>query len=233
LEELQLDFQETQVNLLGSRNDEKGLRKEMKGPQTRLRDPKPLPSPPESASSDSQETKVEPIPINKPTRPNDDDRETADPEEAQFPDPVRRSHRRRPLLIKNSVSLNQLSGLLELRSPHEIDLVMIPGLNGFGDGFDTIVANSRADRINKIKAIDNEALTLFNERIAQSHLPWYLRPKYTHDDIKFGNDSNVKAGTLTALIERLTVEPLSMLCSICKANSTLTFRRQQAREDFP
>lgn len=57
-------------------------------------------------------------------------------------------------------------------------------------------------------AYDDDAMNFYNARLGQSHLPWYLRPIYTSDQLKIDSEGRIKAGTLPALVERLTTDPI-------------------------
>ena len=61
---------------------------------------------------------------------------------------------------------------------------------------------------------DDNAQAFHNARKAQAQLPWYLKPEFTGDQIELDHDGSVKAGTLKALVERLTIEPLSTFCTL-------------------
>lgn len=56
---------------------------------------------------------------------------------------------------------------------------------------------------------DDDAQAFHNAKIAQANLPWYLKPRHDNGEIKLEYDGTVIAGTVPALIERLTVDPLS------------------------
>ena len=66
----------------------------------------------------------------------------------------------------------------------------------------------RSDKVLKLTG-DDDAQAFHNAKIAQAGLPWYLKPSYSTDDIKMEYDGSVRAGTLSALVERLTADPLS------------------------
>ena len=66
----------------------------------------------------------------------------------------------------------------------------------------------RSDKVLKLTG-DDDAQAFHNSRFAQESLPWYLKPSYSSDDIKMEYDMSVRAGTLSALVERLTADPLS------------------------
>jgi son of sevenless-like protein len=59
---------------------------------------------------------------------------------------------------------------------------------------------------------DDDAQAFHNAKMAQANLPWYLKPRHDNSDIKLEYDGTVIAGTVLALIERLTVDPLSKCC---------------------
>lgn len=56
---------------------------------------------------------------------------------------------------------------------------------------------------------DDDAQAFHNAKMAQAKLPWYLKPRHDNGEIKLEYDGTVIAGTVLALIERLTVDPLS------------------------
>lgn len=66
----------------------------------------------------------------------------------------------------------------------------------------------RADKVRQLTG-DDDAQAFHNAKLAQARLPWYLQPSYSADEIKLEYDGSVRAGTLAALVERLTVDPLS------------------------
>lgn len=74
----------------------------------------------------------------------------------------------------------------------------------------------RADKVRQLTG-DDDAQAFHNAKSAQARLPWYLQPSYSADEIKLEYDGSVRAGTLAALVERLTVDPLS------KSTSTKAF----------
>jgi son of sevenless len=56
---------------------------------------------------------------------------------------------------------------------------------------------------------DTNAERFATVKQAQLTAPWYLLPSYGENDIRLESDGSVKAGTLAALVEHLTVDPLS------------------------
>ncbi len=75
------------------------------------------------------------------------------------------------------------------------------------DDFKRSPASRRADKVRQLTG-DDDAQAFHNAKQAQANLPWYLQPSYTADEIKLEYDGSVRAGTLSALVERLTVDPL-------------------------
>jgi son of sevenless-like protein len=140
--------------------------------------------------------KTAPLFINKPTPP------TPLPSSSFEAPELIRSHsesaaqsrnlRRRPIIFDDRGSPGPLSTLMENSNIHESTRQMA-------------FKNARSEKC----CAEVDDLTFFNMTIALSHLPWYLRPPYTFDQLKVGTDGTVKAGTLFALMEKLTAEPFS------------------------
>ncbi len=80
----------------------------------------------------------------------------------------------------------------------------------------TRVHTSRAS-VDKVKRItgDDEAQALYEAMAAQASYPWFLRPVYNGEEIKVEYDGTITNGTLGAIVERLTLEPLSKFESSC------------------
>lgn len=51
---------------------------------------------------------------------------------------------------------------------------------------------------------EEDALNFTTAKLGQLYLPWYLRPNYTSETLKVDAHGRVRAGTLSALVERLT-----------------------------
>lgn len=117
-----------------------------------------------------------------------------------------RSLRRRPVLVDDRGSLARLSTLVETNNPIEVDILTSPQMSG---SFDSLlsVGNSSIGDV-KPFARDESALNFHSSRLGQSHLPWYLRPTYDSDMLKVDSEGRIKGGTLSALVERLTVDSL-------------------------
>lgn len=77
-----------------------------------------------------------------------------------------------------------------------------------GSQFSRGTASGRPDKVWQITG-DDDAQAFHSARLAQAMQPWYLKPDHLGDDIKLEYDGSVRAGTLEALVERLTIEPLS------------------------
>lgn len=56
---------------------------------------------------------------------------------------------------------------------------------------------------------EEDALNFEKAELGQTHLPWYLRPSYNSATLKVDSKGLVRAGTIDALIEKLTVDPIS------------------------
>lgn len=76
----------------------------------------------------------------------------------------------------------------------------------------TRTSRSTSDKIRQITGSD-DALAFHNAKQALTNLPWFLRPTYPSEHIIMDKDFNVRAGTLNALVERLTSDHLSMASS--------------------
>ena len=133
------------------------------------------------------------------------------PSPVQDPNSSSRSvpNRRRPVLIDDSTYLRRLSVLLEthgaeeaeefIHSPDMAETVSFPGH-----------AHSRSSS-EKVKQITGDQLAeaLHAAKIAEASCPWFLRPIHDKDQIRLEYDGNIVGGTLPAIVERLTLDPLS------------------------
>lgn len=125
------------------------------------------------------------------------------------------------MLIQDHVSLSRLSVLIE--SPrHSIQAVEnIAHRSSTMDSIDTIrftMKGPALPRPGKVKQItgDDEAEALHFARAAQASRPWFLRAIHSDGQIKVEFDGSVTNGTLPALVEKLTLEPLSELTVLDK-----------------
>ena len=130
-----------------------------------------------------------------------------------------RQFRRRPVLIDDSTSLSRLSTLFETSNVAEVDfLANSPVVAESIDAYSR-VARASVDKVKQITG-DDDAQALYSARVAHNALPWFLKPEHSDSDIKVEYDGTVTAGTLSALVERLTVEHYSKLfnCSCARTN---------------
>ena len=87
----------------------------------------------------------------------------------------------------------------------EVDILTSPQMSGSFDAFSRTTGKLSGEQ----PRYDNDAMNFYNAKLAQSHLPWYLRPSYNSDTLKVDPEGRIRAGTLSALVERLTVDPPS------------------------
>ncbi|KII94039.1 hypothetical protein PLICRDRAFT_50030 [Plicaturopsis crispa FD-325 SS-3] len=114
-----------------------------------------------------------------------------------------RTVRSRPVLVDDHASPSRLSTLMEGNHVKDLTVLTTPDRNA---GFELPRVPAPGGGVRqKENSIDEEEVQ--NAKLTQAHLPWYLRPAYTSQDIKVGFDGSVKAGTLDALVERLTADP--------------------------
>ncbi|KAH9920201.1 ras GEF [Epithele typhae] len=117
--------------------------------------------------------------------------------------PTRRHLRRRPLLIDDQSSLNRLTTLFEAHNIEELDhLIASPVVAESFDAF-TRTNKTARDKVLQITG-DNDAQAFHDAQIVQG--TWYLRPHYGEEEIMLQPNGSVTAGTLRALVERLTFE---------------------------
>ncbi|OSD06173.1 ras GEF [Trametes coccinea BRFM310] len=119
---------------------------------------------------------------------------------------VGRHLRRRPLLIDDQSSLSRLTTLFEAHNLEELDyLISSPVVAESFDAF-TRATKAVAPRPDKVKQItgDDEAQAFHDAKLVQG--TWYLRPLHGEDEIQIEADGSVSAGTLRALVERLTID---------------------------
>ena len=131
--------------------------------------------------------------------------------------------RRRPMLLDDRSHLSRLSTLIESNNVTEIEnFSKSPIVTESFDAFHRIALQSPALRTGQMKTPTRENLpplpsTTFlpaspkTGKQTRTASTWFLRPTYDEDDISLNYDGTVKAGTLPALVERLTLDYLSML----------------------
>ena len=128
------------------------------------------------------------------------------------------------MLIQDHASLSRLSVLIESPQRNMQSVEDIVRRASTMDTVDRILFDVQAPplpRPGKVKQItgDDEAEALHFARAAQASRPWFMRPVHGDDQIKVEFNGSVTAGTLSALVEYLTLEPLSK----CSAMITESF----------
>ena len=113
--------------------------------------------------------------------------------------------------MDDSASLSRLSTLMETNSMTEVEILTSPQMSGSFDAFSR--ATGKSSGVQPFTH-DDDAMSFYNAKLGQSHLPWYLRPSYDSDTLKVDSAGHIKAGTLPALVERLTAidPPREQLC---------------------
>jgi len=171
--------------------------------------------------------KIEPLHINKPTPPTPSSTSSSSSSNHTYshfrsrsdsapttPASVRRT-RRQPILLGDHLSLSSLSDFMDTNRRTGVDRINTSlthkrsegQLDLSDDDFKRSPASRRADKVRQLTG-DDDAQAFHNAKQAQANLPWYLQPSYTADEIKLEYDGSVRAGALSALVERLTVDPL-------------------------
>jgi son of sevenless-like protein len=91
----------------------------------------------------------------------------------------------------------------------EVEILTSPQISGSFNAFSRTLIK-KSDEV--IQPFTPDAVS-DSANSEQFHLPWYLRPSYSSDTLQIGPQGRVKAGTLSALIERLTEDSLSKCLS--------------------
>lgn len=135
--------------------------------------------------------------------------------------PGTRHLRRRPMLLDDRSHLSRLSTLIESNNVTGIEnFSRSPVVTESFDAFHRVALQSPALRTGRTKTPNRETMgpppsatlssassqTGRRDRVAST---WFLRPTYGDDDIDLDYDGTVIAGTLSALMERLTLDYLS------------------------
>ena len=127
---------------------------------------------------------------------------------------MNRHRRRRPVLIDDSNSLSRLSTLIESSNVEEVDfLASSPVVAESIEAYSPVrmMARSHTPKPDKVRQItgDDEAQALYDAWAGKGNTPWYLRSEFSAEELKLEFNGTVSAGTVPALVERLTSEPLS------------------------
>ena len=124
--------------------------------------------------------------------------------------------RRRPVIIDDSLSLKRLSVLLEAHDVEEAEQYLhSPDMSEAMALSSRSMTNGMRSSSEKVRQIlgDEQAHALHAARIAEANSPWYLRPIHGPDEIHLAYDGWIIGGTLPAIVERLTLDPISTLLS--------------------
>jgi len=125
------------------------------------------------------------------------------------------------MLLDDRSHLSRLSTLIESNNVTEIDnFSKSPIVTESFDAFHRIALQSPAPRTGRMRTPIRETTPPLPSITFSSASPqtgqknqtastWFLRPTYDDDDIILDYDGTVKAGTLIALVERLTLDYLS------------------------
>ena len=126
------------------------------------------------------------------------------------------------MLLDDRSHLSRLSTLIESNNVTEIDnFSKSPVVAEAFDAFHRVALQSPALRTGRVKTPNWEPVpplpsATFSSASGQvcrknrTASAWFLRPMYDDDDISLDHDGTVKAGTLPALVERSTLDYLSM-----------------------
>jgi len=129
--------------------------------------------------------------------------------------------RRRPMLLDDRSHLSRLSTLIESNNVTGIEnFSKSPIVTESFDAFHRVSLQSPALRTGRMKTPSRETVGPLPSATSSSASTqvarrdraasaWFLRPTYDDDDIDLDYDGTVVAGTLSALMERLTLDYLS------------------------
>lgn len=110
--------------------------------------------------------------------------------------------RRRPVLVDDRVSLSRLSALIDTNDATEVEILTSPQMSGSFDAFSGALRRTPEKMIHPFPQDSNDP-SLDNTVLGQSKLPCYIRPDLHSDTLQLDPQGQVKAGTLSALLERL------------------------------
>ena len=187
--------------------------------------PLPVPTARTIFGSANSPIPISPRPFSAPTKdgPTGDAHHHRSRSETLATTPGPRHLRRRPMLLDDRSHLSRLSTLIESNDVTEIEnFSRSPKVTESFDAFHRVALQSPALRTGRVKTPIRENMpplpsATFPLASGQSckknraASTWFLRPTYGDDDISLDYDGTVKSGTLPALVERLTLDYLSML----------------------
>ena len=122
---------------------------------------------------------------------------------------------------RSSSSFYTMSPPYDPPTPHQLSLVLeegsevnsqwsMPSIARVEDyGHRISIGSSRGALSSPSSSSTADSAALQQARLSQANVPWYLRPKYTWEELKVDANGLVIAGTVPALIERLLLDPLS------------------------
>jgi len=125
------------------------------------------------------------------------------------------------MLLDDRSHLSRLSTLIESNNVTEIEnFSKSPIVTESFDAFHRVALQSPALRTGRVKTPTKETIPPLPSatfplalgktgKKTRTASTWFLRPTYNDDDINLDYDGTVKAGTLPALVERLTLDFLS------------------------
>jgi son of sevenless-like protein len=121
------------------------------------------------------------------------------------------------MLLDDRSHLSRLSTLIESNDVTEIEnFSKSPLVTESFDAFHRVALQSPPLRTGRVKTPNRETMLPLPSASRQAGQKnrtvstWFLRPTYGDDDINLNCDGTVKDGTLPALVERLTLDYLSM-----------------------
>jgi hypothetical protein len=129
--------------------------------------------------------------------------------------------RRRPMLVDDLPSLHQLSTLIESRNTGKVGVSARSPVEPV-DAFSRL--QSPVLRTGRMRALtfprddqlhSSERTPFYGSKYTKLDSPRFLLPSYNEDDLVLNYDGSVKAATLSALIERLTLGWLSASMFSC------------------
>lgn len=116
---------------------------------------------------------------------------------------------RRPVLLDDQSSIQGPYATIQAQTPDKLstsfdflDISSSPSASPLPPH-----AHPRPGKILQLTG-DDSAQAFHNAKQAQANLPWYLKHRHREEEIKLEFDGTVKAGTLSALVEHLVVDPL-------------------------
>jgi son of sevenless-like protein len=108
--------------------------------------------------------------------------------------------------VDDKASLSRLSTLIENNNMAEIEMLDSSTSVRPSEAFAKLPVAKTREKIKQLTGSDD---ALAFHLAMQAQAVWYLRPRYPPDQIITDNEGNIRAGTLQALVEKLTVDRMS------------------------